>query len=193
MRLFPTDTGRERMVRSLGLAMLLAIAPTWATTTVNSPAPPAQHSNAQDAAHDHDDDNVAPLPWNRLDATQQSILAPIRSSWDQLPPQRQQHLAAHAEHWSQLPPDRLAQIRQHLAHWAQMTPEQRRDAWHGEDAFRSMSAADRQRVLDAYEKFKALSPEERRALMKRFREEHGKHHDDQDAPDRAERPRSPSS
>jgi hypothetical protein len=168
MRAFSIASGRH-ILRSIALAMFCAGAPAWAATTADPPSAQAQHADVRDTASD-----AVPLAWNKLDAAQQSMLAPIRSLWDQIPPQRQQHLAAHAEHWSQLPPDRLARIQQRLTHWAQMTPEQRRDARHGEDAFRSMSAADRQRVMDAYQKFKSLSPQERRALMQRFRQERGK-------------------
>ena len=177
MRLLENRPQHDRLRRLAPLLALLIAGSAWAAPPPDAPSPDAQGQMHDRALRGNDKDaNAAPLPWSSLDSSQRAMLAPLQAQWDQMPPHRQQRMAEHAQHWAQLPPDRLARVQQHLSRWAQMTPDQRRDAWHGEDKFRSMPEADRQRVLDAYQRFKALSPDQRRALMQRFREEHGNRH-----------------
>lgn len=157
---------------ALLLSLLLAGA-AWAAPLPPPDVPP--QSNLPERSDLFEDGagnaKAAPLPWRQLNPAQRAMLAPLQSQWDQLPPHRQRRMAAHAEHWMQLPPERREQMQQHLARWARMTPEQRHDAARGERAFSAMPQADRQRVLDAYQRFQSLNPEQRKALMRRFREQ----------------------
>ena len=115
-----------------------------------------------------DDQAVAGVAWDALDAPTQAMLAGLTESWHTLPPARQRALADGAERWLAMDGIGRAQANERWQTWRSLTPEQRdrvRDAW---ARFRELTPEQQQAVRDAFMHFQELSPEQRDRLTERW-------------------------
>jgi len=71
---------------------------------------------------------AAPVPWNKIPASEQKVLAPLQKDWPQLPAVMQRRMVTAAKQYPKLAPVQQERFQERMRDWAALTPEQRRAA-----------------------------------------------------------------
>ncbi|MBQ0931978.1 DUF3106 domain-containing protein [Ideonella sp. 4Y16] len=108
---------------------------------------------------------LSPSPdWASLQASQQKVLAPLKSDWNSLDATQRQKWLELATRYPSMSADQQQRMQQRMSEWARMTPSQRGQARINFQQARTIPAPDRQAQWEAYQ---ALPPERKQALAQR--------------------------
>jgi hypothetical protein len=102
-------------------------------------------------------------PWNTLNESQRSVLAPLQSDWASIDAQRQQKWLEMAARFPSMPAQEQTRIKERMAQWSRLTPTQRNLARQQFQEARELPAEQRS---TRWQEYQALPAEEREALAR---------------------------
>jgi hypothetical protein len=93
--------------------------------------------------------------WAELTATQQEVLAPLKSDWENLPIERRRNWVGIANRYPKMAQVEQERVQKRMQRWANLTPEQRARARENYRRMAKASAEKRRRLRQQWAEYQA--------------------------------------